>query len=141
MIKSLLHMTFGFSLLFLAFGQPTVAQDTNMGVLEACETEREKFCKGVTPGHGHILACMYAYEDQLSDACEQAISDYADAIDYLFANTREVFAVCGPDIQAQCSDVEVGGGQILSCLSANKSEISTDCEEVVETFSDKFDMK
>jgi len=41
-------------------------QSLVQGAAEGCKKEIETYCKGVTPGEGRILACLYAYEDKLS---------------------------------------------------------------------------
>jgi len=125
-------------LLSVPFTQVAFAQGPVGGVLEACETEITTFCSDVTPGNGHILACMYAYEDRISDDCAASIVDLADAIDYLFANAREAIAICAPDIEANCSGVEFGGGRVLTCLKENASNVSAECLPVVTDFVAKY---
>ena len=49
--------------------QPTLAGE----VVEGCKTELATHCKGVTPGEGRLLACLYAYEDKLSSRCDYAL--------------------------------------------------------------------
>ena len=36
---------------------------------KACNKELTTFCKGVPQGQGRILACLYAFEDKVSDKC------------------------------------------------------------------------
>ena len=50
-------------------------------VVEGCKTELETHCKGVTPGEGRLLACLYAYEDKLSSRCDYALYDAAARLD------------------------------------------------------------
>ena len=119
-------------------GAPALAQGPVKGVLEACETEITTFCDQVTPGHGRMLSCMYAHEDKISDDCAASIVDLADALDFLFANVSNAVALCAADIEANCSEVEFGGGRILSCLKANADKVSAECQPVVSSFSDQF---
>ena len=46
-------------------------------VKEGCKAELESYCKGVTPGEGRLLACLYAFEDKLSARCDYALYDAA----------------------------------------------------------------
>ncbi|CTQ51792.1 Cysteine rich repeat [Roseibium album] len=127
-----------FSFFLFLFGQSAFAQGPVVGVLEACETEISTYCAEVTPGDGRILSCMYAYEDKISDGCAASIVDLADALDFMFANAREAIAICAPDIEANCSNVEFGGGRVLTCLKENASKVSAECQPVVSSFSEKF---
>lgn len=140
MMKTIGTAVFCLGLLISAFSHGAVAQ-VPKGVLEACETERETFCREVTPGEGRLFACMYAYEDKLSKGCSKAIDDFADAMDYLFANANEALAVCAPDIEENCSEIAAGGGRILTCLAEKKAEVGKECQEVVEVFSERFGLK
>ena len=38
-------------------------------VREECRADAEKFCKGIAPGGGRILACLKAREAELQPAC------------------------------------------------------------------------
>lgn len=138
MMKSFKWTAIAFSLILFLTGQSAFAQDPVLGVLEACETEIKTHCADVTPGDGRILSCMYAYEDKLSDGCSASIIDLADAIDYMFANARAAIAICAPDIEANCSSVEVGGGRVLSCLKENSSKVSAECKPVVDAFAEQY---
>ncbi|WP_269585142.1 cysteine rich repeat-containing protein [Roseibium sp. Sym1] len=115
-----------------------MAQGPVQGVLEACKTEITTYCDQVTPGNGRMLSCMYAHEDKISDTCAASIVDLADALDFLFANVSNAVALCAADIEANCSNVEFGGGRILSCLKANADKVSAECQPVVSSFSEQF---
>ena len=114
------------------------AQERVQGVLEACQGDISKFCEGVTPGNGHIIACMYAYEDQISEDCSVAIVDFGDAIDNLFYSARQALAICAPDIETHCADTQIGGGRILSCLNEVASELTDECKMVTAKFTEAF---
>ena len=122
----------------LTFGHVASAQERVKGVLEACEGDIIKFCEGVTPGNGHIIACMYAYEDQITDECSVAIMDFGDAIDNLFFRARQTLAICAPDIMTHCDGVQIGGGRILSCLTEVSSELDDECRTVTAEFYQEF---
>lgn len=39
----------------------------------ACKTDYDKFCAGITPGGGKVIACLDAKRDQLSASCKTAL--------------------------------------------------------------------
>jgi hypothetical protein len=39
----------------------------------ACKADYDKFCAGVAPGGGRVVACLNKQRDQLSDACKKAM--------------------------------------------------------------------
>jgi hypothetical protein len=36
---------------------------------DACKPDAEKFCKGIRPGQGRILACLKSHQSELAPAC------------------------------------------------------------------------
>jgi hypothetical protein len=38
-------------------------------VREECKADAEKFCKGIRPGRGRILACLKSHQSELAPAC------------------------------------------------------------------------
>jgi hypothetical protein len=36
---------------------------------DACKPDAEKFCKGIRPGQGRILACLKSHQSDLAPAC------------------------------------------------------------------------
>jgi hypothetical protein len=39
----------------------------------ACKADYDKFCAGIAPGGGKIIACLEAKRDQLSASCKTAL--------------------------------------------------------------------
>lgn len=39
----------------------------------ACKADYDKFCAGIAPGGGRIVACLNGKHDQLSDSCKKAL--------------------------------------------------------------------
>ena len=39
----------------------------------ACKADYDKFCAGIAPGDGKIIACLRSKHDQLSAACKTAL--------------------------------------------------------------------
>jgi len=48
------------------------AQDPLAATRAACTADAQKFCAGVQPGGGRIVACLKEHKDSLSDRCKQA---------------------------------------------------------------------
>lgn len=108
---------------------PVAAQN----VFEACSEDIGSFCTDVEPGHGRLMACLYAHEDKVSDTCDGAIGEAADIIDLFFSRLSFVSQQCGEDVRTLCQDVAVGEGRVFSCLSEQKAELSDTCAEVIES--------
>src|SRR5580704_13382138 len=52
--------------------QSALAQDQLAAIRAACAADAQKFCAGVQPGGGRIVACLKEHKDSLSDGCKQA---------------------------------------------------------------------
>jgi hypothetical protein len=39
----------------------------------ACKTDYDKFCAGIAPGGGRVVACLEGKRDQLSATCKAAL--------------------------------------------------------------------
>ena len=39
----------------------------------ACKTDYDKFCVGIAPGGGRVVACLEGKRDQLSATCKAAL--------------------------------------------------------------------
>lgn len=107
-------------------------QDLVETVLKGCETELKTFCKGVTPGEGRILACLYAYGDKLSGQCEFALYDAAAQLERFIAALTYVANECDEDIDRYCAGVQAGEGRILACLEAQGTKIQGRCTQALK---------
>ncbi len=119
----------GFALVAsVAFDRPAGAQD----LLEACSTDIGTHCAAVVPGNGRLASCLYAHEDKLSEPCDIAFGETADIMDMVFERLRFAKQQCSADIATHCADVEVGQGQIFSCLRDQAASLSDGCRGLVE---------
>lgn len=107
----------------------------SQSVFEACSNEIMSNCVTVLPGDGRLYACIYAHEEKLSDACDEAVADVADQLDIFFEIVRYAKQECRVDIEKFCSKVKVGGGKIYSCLKSNSGDLTKDCGEVMSRIS------
>jgi hypothetical protein len=51
----------------------TFAQNLTAAQRTACKADYEKYCSGVTPGGGRIIACLNKQRDALGDACKKVL--------------------------------------------------------------------
>jgi len=94
-------------------------------VAEGCKTEIETYCKSVTPGEGRVLACLYAYNDKLSNRCEYALYDASAQLERVVAALAYVANECRDDLNTYCSNIQPGEGRLLECLDKNKAKVSS----------------
>ena len=116
---------------FIAGNEQLAAQS----IFESCETDLKAYCGQVIPGNGHMVACLYAHEDTLSDNCDAATEDHANLLDWFFESVRYVMDQCADDIQKHCGDVAFGGGRIFSCLVEKTSSLTDGCKALVPEMS------
>lgn len=107
-------------------------QDLVETIVTGCETELNTYCKGVTPGEGRVLSCLYAYGDKLSGQCEFALYDAAAQLERFVAALSYVANECGDDIDKFCANVEMGEGRIVACLDAQGSKIQQRCDTALK---------
>lgn len=68
----MLRITIATAVLLLATG--AIAQELTAAQRDACMGDYEKFCKGVTPGGGRIIACLAKENDKLTSACRKVLA-------------------------------------------------------------------
>jgi Cysteine rich repeat len=52
---------------------PGAAFAQTMAERMACRDDFSKYCKGVQPGGGRVIACLGKYEGKLSAACKKVV--------------------------------------------------------------------
>jgi hypothetical protein len=100
-------------------------------VMAACATEIETYCSQVTPGEGRLLACAYAHEDKLSGGCSWAIYKGVAELEAFVDALVEVVTACEDDLMKFCAEVELGEGQVATCLLEHKAEVSEGCSQAI----------
>ena len=118
----------------VAFALTALTPDTarSQSVFEVCSSEIKSHCSAVLPGDGRLYACLYANEEKLSDACDEATMDVLDQLDIFFELIRYAKQECAMDIEKHCTGVEMGGGKILSCLKSHSADLRNDCTAVLD---------
>ena len=104
-------------------------------VADGCKTEIDTYCKGVTPGEGRILACLYAFQDKLSNRCEYALYDAAAQLQQAVVALTYLANECRDDLKAFCSGVKPGEGRLIDCIEKNKDKISSRCKQAIKDVS------
>jgi hypothetical protein len=102
------------------------------GVKKACHKELTTFCKGVQPGEGRVLACLYAFQDRVSGKCEYAVYDAAAQLDRAATALKFAATECKDDLLKYCGNVEVGNGRVKACLDKNEKSLSEKCKEALK---------
>lgn len=69
MLRSIL-MTAG----LLCATQTAFAQELTADQRSACMGDYEKYCKGVVPGDGRIIACLAKENDKITPACKKVLA-------------------------------------------------------------------
>jgi hypothetical protein len=64
-------LSFAAVALVVAFSGAASAQSSDPR--GACKADYDKFCAGIMPGGGKIIACLNAKRDQLSASCKTAL--------------------------------------------------------------------
>ena len=104
-------------------------------VADGCKTEIDTYCKGVKPGEGRILACLYANQEKLSNRCEYALYDAASQLQQAITAINYLASECRDDLKTFCSDVKPGEGRLLDCIGKNKEKISNRCKQAIKDVS------
>ena len=113
-------------------GSSALAQETLLEhLVTACEADLENYCGQVTPGNGRLLHCMAAHEDKISGQCEYAFYQAATLLEQLSVAITYLAQECKTDIETHCSDVEMGEGKILACLTEHDAEVGESCKKAV----------
>ncbi|HTP51372.1 MAG TPA: cysteine rich repeat-containing protein [Anaeromyxobacteraceae bacterium] len=83
------------------------------------------------PGEGRILACLYAFEDKVSDKCEYAVYDAALQLEQAVAALKFAASQCKDDLMKFCANVQIGQGRALACLNKNEKDVSQGCKDAL----------
>jgi hypothetical protein len=97
-------------------------------VADGCEKELATFCRGVTPGEGRILACLYAFSDKLSPRCESVLFENATQLEKAM---NSLSYECREDLKRFCNDVKYGDRRLFECLEKEKDQVSDQCRQAV----------
>ena len=123
--------------MLLLFGIALAEQGPVETVLDGCQKDIETYCKGVKPGEGRILACLYAYQDKLSNRCEYALYDAAAQLERAVAALTYLANECKDDLKTYCADVKPGEGRLINCIDKNMEKVSNRCKQAIKDVSQR----
>jgi hypothetical protein len=124
--------SFVLALLLLVTGRAPAEESLVEGIKKACHKELTTFCKGVQPGEGRVLACLYAFQDRVSGKCAYAVYDAAAQLEQAATALKFAAAECKDDLLKYCGNVEVGHGRVKACLDKNEKSLSEKCKEALK---------
>lgn len=131
-MKHMIRCMMVISLVLLFVGSALAQEKVVRTVAEGCKNEINSYCKGVTPGEGRVLACLYAYGDKLSGRCEYALYDASVQLERVVNALSYVANECRDDLKANCSAVKPGEGRLLDCIEKNKKKVSSRCNQAIK---------
>jgi len=85
---------------------------------KACQADVKKLCKSAKAGEGGVVACLEKNSAKVSQACQGALTDAAQAVE----------SACKPDLDQLCAGVEHGEGRLLACLAQHQADLSAECK-------------
>ena len=129
--RSLASLPLAALLLAAAFGAQA-ADPVVPRVWSACKVEIELFCNDISPGNGRMIACLYAYEDELSTTCDYHLLRAAGELRDLMDELNQVTVACKPDIESKCAGIQQGKGRVARCLKQHEKQISNACHAAIE---------
>ena len=131
-MKRTMMVLIALATLLLLVTAATAQQNLIETVANGCKMEIEKYCSQVTPGHGRVLACLYAHGDKLSAKCEYALYDAAVQLERAVATLSYVANECDADLEKYCSSIAPGEGRLLECLDKHDKQVSKRCKQAIK---------
>ena len=99
---------------------------------QACQSDVQRYCTGMTPGQRRIADCLKENEANLSQACRDELAQARDRREHMRQRMREFEQACRGDAEQYCADVQPGGGRLLRCLKQNEAKLSAGCKAAMQ---------
>ena len=119
--------------LLLSALEPASAGNIPSMVAQRCAKEIQDHCKGVIPGEGRVVACLYAHSNSISYDCAYTMYDASEqlasiraALDQIAQNTS-----CRSEIALYCRNDPPQAGLIYHCLKKNRARLTEECRTVL----------
>jgi hypothetical protein len=100
---------------------------------DPCTEDVERLCPDVQLGSNRVLACLREHEAKLSGACRdkrEADARKAKAVIQQFGRA------CRADMAEFCSEVPLGGGRVLECLTSHFRDLSYPCQSEMDRIAE-----
>ncbi len=94
-------------------------------VIAACAGDYAKYCDGVAPGRGRIVACLNDNAEKLSQQCFSALAKQGLAM-------ASVLRICRSDYEKQCGAAPRGLSWGIACLVEKRATLSNECRALIE---------
>ena len=95
--------------------------------VRGCDEDIKQHCDGLGNEAGKIFMCLTAYEEHLSEKCKSGILEAAMSVQLGAAALSYSVNSCEADVDKLCSNIQPGEGRLVSCIKANKAEVSKKC--------------
>ena len=109
---------------------PVIASSLKQ-VGEACSKEINTFCTNVPLGEFKIYDCLKAHQGEVSESCATAMVSGRSAVEKALGDANFFGAQCGPDMKDRCPEVEIGSGEVLSCLKTKIRTVTRRCVDAM----------
>lgn len=94
-----------------------------------CAAEVKTHCGDVQPGGGAIMKCMRENKDKFSETCQAHMSERKEKMK---ESAKAIKDACAEDMKTHCGSIKSGGGAMMRCMRAKKSELSPACQQSME---------
>lgn len=91
---------------------------------QACFADFMRFCRGILPGGGRIIACLNMHANDLSQPCFQALALRGLA-------SAGALRTCRADYERLCPQARPTIGAGLACLLDNVQKLSPVCRDAL----------
>jgi hypothetical protein len=100
-----------------------------------CADDLKRHCAKVTPGASRAVACLIAFEDQITPRCRLTAYLASGDLSNRLKALQKMAKICSSDIKQYCSTVVPGGGRVYDCISKNKATLTDACRKGLKTLS------
>ncbi len=94
----------------------------------ACAADVARFCGSVTRAEGRVLACMQAFDDQLSRRCQFGLYRASRNLERSLDRVERIADACWSEIEANC----VNADKVGQCLMEKAASLQPSCRSVLD---------
>ena len=101
----------------------------NMG--DNCSKEINSMCVDTPLGNFRVYDCLETHSGELSMACSSSLVEGRSKVEKALGDANFFGAQCGPDMKDRCPEVELGSGDVLSCLKTKIRTVTKRCVDAM----------